>query len=62
MQLRGISSIEEAQAFTSAFIAAWNEKFAVPPRGSQRPSSLDQGRDALEEALARREERLLSEP
>ena len=35
MRLRGISSIEEAQAFTPAFIAAWNEKFAVPPRDSQ---------------------------
>ena len=54
MRLRGISSIEEAQAFTPAFIAAWNEKFAVPPREEthrpgqgrrpRRPSSLDQGR------------------
>ncbi len=35
MRLRGISSIEEAQAFTPAFIAAWNQKFAVPPRDSQ---------------------------
>ncbi len=33
MRLRGISSIEEAQAFTPAFIAAWNDKFAGPPRG-----------------------------
>jgi transposase len=61
MRLRGISSIEEAQAFTPAFIAAWNEKFAVPPRDSQdahRPWT--KGADALEEALARREERVLS--
>jgi len=61
MRLKGISSIEEAQAFTPAFIAAWNEKFAVPPRDSQdahRPWT--KGADALEEALARREERVLS--
>ncbi len=61
MRLGGISSIEEAQAFTPAFIAAWNQKFAVPPRDSQdahRPWT--KGADALEEALARREERLLS--
>ena len=59
MRHRGISSIEEAQAFTPAFIAAWNEKFAVPPRDSQnahRPWTKDA--DALEEALARREERV----
>ncbi len=61
MRLRGISPIEEAQAFTPAVIAAWNEKFAVPPRDSQdahRPWT--KGADALEEALARREERVLS--
>jgi len=61
MRLRGISSIEEAQAFTPAFIAAWNEKFAAPPRDSQdahRPWT--KGADALEEALARRDQRVLS--
>jgi hypothetical protein len=61
MRLTGISSIEEAQAFTPAFIAAWNEKFAAPPRDSQdahRPWTKDA--DALEEASARREERVLS--
>ncbi len=44
-----------------AFIAAWNEKFAVPPRDRQdahRPWT--NGADALEEARARREERVLS--
>lgn len=49
------------RAFTPAFIAAWNEKFALPPRDSQdahRPWT--KGADALEEALARREERVLS--
>ncbi len=61
MRLRGISSIEEAQAFTPAFIAAWNEKFAVPPRdGQDAHHPWTKGADALEEALARREERILS--
>lgn len=49
------------RAFTPAFIPAWNEKFALPPRDSQdahRPWT--KGADALEEALARREERVLS--
>jgi transposase len=61
MRLRGISSIEEAQAFAPIFIAAWNAKFAAPPRESEdahRPWT--DGPEALEEALARREERTLS--
>ena len=61
MRLRGISSIEEAQAFAPIFIATWNAKFAAPPRESEdahRPWT--DGPEALKEALARREERTLS--
>ena len=61
MRLRGISSIEAAQAFAPDFIAQWNAKFAVPAREDQdahRPWTQDA--NALDEALARREERTLS--
>ena len=61
MRLRGISSIKDAQAFVPAFMAAWNRKFERPPRDSQdahRP--WNRHADALDEVLARREERSLS--
>jgi transposase len=61
MRLKGISTIEAAQAFAPTFMAKWNAKFAVPPRESEdahRP--WEKSLDALEEALARREERTLS--
>lgn len=32
MRLRGIASIDAANAFSASFIALWNKKFAVPPR------------------------------
>jgi hypothetical protein len=61
MRLNGISDIAAAQAFAPRFIALWNAKFAVAPRQpspAHRPWSATP--DALDEALARREERVLS--
>jgi len=61
MRLHGISSIEAAQAFVPAFMAIWNARFAVAPRAAadaHRPWT--QTPEALEEALAWREQRLLS--
>jgi len=61
MRLRAISGIEAANAFAPKFIAIWNEKFAVPPRDpscAHRPWT-DTG-EALEDLLARRDERVLS--
>ena len=61
MRLRGISSMAAAQAFVPAFIAMWNARFARPPRDAQdaHRTWTDAGA-ALDEALARREERTLS--
>jgi len=61
MRLEGISSIEEAQAFAPKFMAMWNARFAVEPRDAEpahRPWT--QTISALDEALARRDERVLS--
>ena len=61
MRLERISSIDEAQAFAPRFIAIWNARFAVEPRDSSdahRP--WPQTPLALDEALARHEERVLS--
>ena len=61
MRLRAISTIEEAEAFFPAFIASFNTKFAVAardPADAHRPWTV--GAAALEEALAWREERVLS--
>lgn len=61
MRLRGIGSMGAANAFAPAFIALWNEKFAVSPSqptDAHRPwtkTALE-----LDDALARREERVLS--
>jgi transposase len=61
MRLRGICDIAAAQAFTGEFIDLWNARFAKPARD---PACAHQpwtrGADALDEALARREERVLS--
>lgn len=61
MRLRGISGIQAAQAFAPDFIAIWNAKFAVAPRlaaAAFRPwtGSIR----ALDECLARQEDRVLS--
>lgn len=61
MRLRGIASIDAANAFSANFIALWNKKFAVPPRdaaSAHRPWT--QSAEALDDILARREERVLS--
>jgi len=57
----GIHSIEAANAFAPVFMARWNAKFAVPPRdatSAHRPWT--KGPAALEDDLARHEERVLS--
>ena len=61
MRLAGICDIAGAQAFAEGFIALWNAKFARPPlegADAHRPWTKDAA--ALDEALARREERTLS--
>ncbi len=61
MRLRGICDIASAQAFAPRFIAPWNKKFGKPPfdvSPAHRPWT--QTPEALDEALARREERTLS--
>ena len=61
MRLRGISTIEEAQAFAPTFMARWNARFALAPRdGEDAHRPWKHGLDALDETLARREERTLS--
>ncbi len=61
MRLEHISSMEAANDFLPSFIARWNERFAVPPReaaSAHRPWSGTP--EALDDALARRETRILS--
>jgi transposase len=61
MRLGGISDIAAAQAFAQSFIELWNAKFARPAlddANAHRPWT--KGAEALDEALARREERTLS--
>lgn len=61
MRLRNVSSVEEAEAFFPQFIASFNAKFAVAPQNledAHRPLRLEPS--ALEEVLARREERVLT--
>jgi transposase len=61
LRLRGINSLVAANAFVPQFITIWNAKFAVPPReavSAHRPWT--QTVEALDHALARHEERVLS--
>ena len=61
MRLQDISSIAAANAFASTFMARWNRKFTVPPRdvtSAHRPWT--QQPEALDDIIARREERVLS--
>ena len=61
LRLRGISNIAGAQAFAGEFMESWNAKFARPPldpASAHRPWT--SAPEALDEALARREERTLS--
>jgi transposase len=61
MRLQNICSIEAANSFVPVFITFWNGKFAVAPR--DKPSAHRPWLDtlaALDHALARHEERVLS--
>jgi hypothetical protein len=61
MRLAGISCIADAQAFAPKFRAIWNARFAVEPRdGESAHRPWTQSLAALDEALARRDERVLS--
>ena len=61
MRLAGICTIEQAQAFAPLFMARWNAKFALPPRDLEDAHRPWTGTpEALDEVLARREERTLS--
>jgi transposase len=61
MRLRNISSMRAGNAYSASFIAFWNERFAVPPRDetpAHRPWTGTAA--ALDDDLARREERTLT--
>ncbi len=61
LRLMGISSIDAANAVLPRFVAAWNEKFAVEARDetdAHRPWA--DTPDALDDTMARRDERTLS--
>jgi transposase len=61
MRLQNICSIEAANGYLPDFIAAWNERFGMRPRNetsAHRPWADTPA--ALDDALARREERVLS--
>lgn len=61
MRLAGVSSIDAANAFVPGFVDWWNKTLAVSPRDAadaHRPWTGTS--DALEDTLARREERTLS--
>jgi transposase len=61
MRLNSINSIEAAHAFLPGFILKYNERFGIPPRDAipaHRPWT--KTTDELDEALARREERVLT--
>src|SRR3984957_15224002 len=61
MRLRNICSMEAANGFSPTFIETHNKRFAVPPRdpsSAHRPWTGTE--EALDDLLARREERVLS--
>jgi len=61
MRLQGISSMGEGNEYLPAFVAFWNQRFAVPARDAKPAHRPWTGTAAaLEDALARREERTLS--
>jgi len=60
LRLRGISSVAAANAYLPEFIAAYNERFAVPPRAAESAHrALGKGED-LERVLTLCERRTLS--
>lgn len=61
MRLLGISSIEAGNGFLPTFMAWWDGKFAVAPRDlASAHRAWTATAEALEDALARHEERVLS--
>ena len=61
MRLQNVCSMEAANEFSPSFIAFWNKRFAVPPRveaSAHRPWTATP--EALDDALARRQDRVLS--
>jgi hypothetical protein len=61
MRLRNISTMESGNGFLRTFMAFWNERFAVKPRyetSAHRPWTASP--EALDDTLARREERTLT--
>lgn len=61
MRLDNISSIEEANAYSPVIIARWNKRFGVAPRNEASAHRPWTGTpEALDDVLARREERVLS--
>src|SRR5271165_5743937 len=61
MRLQNVSSIQAANRFAPVFIAFWNGKFAVKPYDETSAHRLwTDTPQALEDALARHEERVLS--
>jgi transposase len=61
MRLRNIDSMEAANGFSATYIVTWNKMFAVPPRdetSAHRPWTGTP--EDLDDALARREDRVLS--
>ena len=61
MRLAGVCTLAEAQAFAPLFMAKWNRRFAKPPLAEEDAHRPWTGTsEALDEVLARREERTLS--
>ena len=60
MRLSNISSIEAARAFLPGLNIKYNEKFGVPPNTRPPHRPWTKTADELDEALARREERVLT--
>ena len=61
MRLAGVCGIAGAQAFAQGFMATWNARFAKPALdGADAHRPWTKGPGALDEALARREQRILS--
>lgn len=60
LRLRGISSMAEANAYLPEFIAEYNARFAVPPRGTESAHRPLQPGEDLDRVLALCERRTLS--
>jgi hypothetical protein len=61
MRLRNIDSMEAGNGFSQTYMTLWNEMFAVPPRDETSAHRPWIGTpEALDDTIARREERVLS--